>query len=105
FANLAAEAVNAVEVYKTGRADVATGGIGATINIRTARPLSDVGMVLHVAVKAISDTTNRVGDDFTPEFSGIFGFANDAKTFGFGLSASYQHRHSGSAQADGQQRR
>src|SRR5687767_15597335 len=28
FANLAAEAVNAVEVYKTGRADVATGGIG-----------------------------------------------------------------------------
>ena len=28
FANLAAEAINAVEVYKTGRADIATGGIG-----------------------------------------------------------------------------
>src|SRR5918993_609588 len=36
FANLSAEAINAVEVYKTGRADNATGGIGATINIRTA---------------------------------------------------------------------
>src|SRR6476660_1113498 len=38
FANLAAEAISAVEVYKTGRADIATGGIGATINVRTARP-------------------------------------------------------------------
>src|SRR5262245_19996009 len=97
FANLAAEAVNAVEVYKTGRADVATGGIGATINVRTARPLDNDGMVLNLGVKAINDTTNRVGDDFTPEFSGIFGFANDAKTFGFGLSASYQQRDSGTS--------
>jgi TonB-dependent receptor len=99
FANLAADAVNAVEVYKTGRADVATGGIGATINIRTARPLDNDGTVLNLGVKAISDTTNRVGDDFTPEFSGIFGFANDAKTFGFGLSASYAKRDSGSSSA------
>jgi TonB-dependent receptor len=99
FANLAAEAVNAVEVYKTGRADVATGGIGATINIRTARPLDNDGTVLNLGVKAISDTTNRVGDDFTPEFSGIFGFANDDKTFGFGVSASYQQRDSGSSSA------
>jgi TonB-dependent receptor len=99
FANLAADAVNAVEVYKTGRADVATGGIGATINIRTARPLDNDGTVLNLGVKAISDTTNRVGDDFTPEFSGIFGFANDAKTFGFGVSASYAKRDSGSSSA------
>ena len=34
FANLAAEAISAVEVYKTGRADIATGGIGATINMQ-----------------------------------------------------------------------
>src|SRR6187549_3009324 len=99
FANLAADAVNAVEVYKTGRADVATGGIGATINIRTARPLDNDGTVLNLGVKAISDTTNRVGDDFTPEFSGIFGFANDAKTFGFGVSASYAKRDRGSSSA------
>ena len=97
FANLAAEAVNAVEVYKTGRADVATGGIGATINIRTARPLDNDGMVLNLGVKAVNDTTNRVGDDFTPEFSGIFGFANDDKTLGVGVSASYAQRDSGSS--------
>ncbi len=42
------------------------------------------------------DTTNRTGDDVTPEVSGIFSFANDDKTFGVGLSASYQKRDSGS---------
>jgi TonB-dependent receptor len=99
FANLAADAINAVEVYKTGRADIATGGIGASINVRTARPLDSDGMVLNVGVKAVNDTTNRVGDDFTPELSGIFGYANDDKTFGFGVSASYQKRDSGSSSA------
>jgi TonB-dependent receptor len=99
FANLAADAINAVEVYKTGRADIATGGIGASINVRTARPLDSDGMVLNVGVKAVNDTTNRVGDDFTPELSGIFSYANDDKTFGFGVSASYQQRDSGSSTA------
>jgi outer membrane cobalamin receptor len=32
FANLASESVSAVEVYKTSKANIATGGIGATIN-------------------------------------------------------------------------
>src|SRR5690606_5622532 len=50
-------------------------------------------------VKAVSDTTNRVGDDVTPEVSGLFSYANDDKTFGVSLSASYQKRDSGSVQA------
>ena len=77
FANLAAEAISAVEVYKTGRADIATGGIGASINVRTARPLDNDGFVLNLGVKAVNDTTNRVGDDVTPEISGIFSYATD----------------------------
>ena len=56
FANLAAEAISAVEVYKTGRADIATGGIGASINMRTARPLDNDGLVLNVGAKALNDT-------------------------------------------------
>ena len=99
FANLAAESISAVEVYKTGRADIATGGIGATINIKTARPFDNDGMVANFGVKASDDTTNRVGNDFTPEVSGIFSFANDDKTWGVGLSASYQKRNSGASQA------
>ena len=97
FANLAAEAISSVEVYKTGRADIATGGIGATINVRTARPFDNDGMVLNLGAKVVNDTTNRVGDDFTPELTGIFSYATENKMFGIGLSASYQKRDSGSS--------
>jgi TonB-dependent receptor len=97
FANLASESISAIEVYKTGRADQATGGIGATLNVRTARPFDSDEPVMNVGVKAVTDTTNRTGDDITPEVSGIFSFANDDKTWGVGLSASYQKRDSGSS--------
>jgi TonB-dependent receptor len=97
FANLAAESISAVEVYKTGRADIATGGIGASINVRTARPLDNDGFVLNLGAKAVNDTTNRVGDEITPEISGIFSYATENKMFGIGLSASYQKRDSGSS--------
>ena len=36
FANLASEGIRGVEVYKTSKANIATGGIGATVNIKTA---------------------------------------------------------------------
>jgi TonB-dependent receptor len=97
FANLAAEAISAVEVFKTGRADIATGGIGASIDIHTARPLDSDGVVLNLGVKAVSDTTNRVGDDITPEVSGIFSWASENKMFGVGLNASWQKRDFGSS--------
>jgi TonB-dependent receptor len=96
FANLAAESISAVEVYKTGRADVATGGIGASINVRTARPLDNDGLVLNLGAKALDDTTNRVGNDITPELSGIFSYATEDRRFGVGLAATYQKRDSGS---------
>jgi TonB-dependent receptor len=99
FANLAAESISAVEVYKTGRADIATGGIGASINVRTARPLDNDGFVLNLGAKAVNDTTNRTGDEVTPEVSGIFSYATENKMFGIGLSASYQKRDSGSSSA------
>ena len=76
-------------------ADIATGGIGASINVRTARPLDNDGLVLNLGVKALNDTTNRVGDDFTPELSGIFSFANDDKTLRCRPGASYSKRDSG----------
>jgi len=97
FSNLAAESISAVDVYKTGRADIATGGIGATIDVRTARPLDSDGVVLNLGAKAVSDTTNRTGSDITPEVSGIFSYATDDKKFGVGLSASYQKRDFGSS--------
>lgn len=96
FANLASESVRSVEVYKTSKASIATGGIGATINILTAKPLDSEGFVANIGAKAIMDTTNRTGDDITPEISGIFSFTNDDSTWGVGLTVSHQERDSGS---------
>ncbi|RYD19379.1 MAG: TonB-dependent receptor, partial [Lysobacteraceae bacterium] len=39
FQNLASEGVSTLEVYKTGRANIPSGGIGAAINVVTRRPL------------------------------------------------------------------
>lgn len=100
FAQLAAESVSGVQVYKTGRADLATGGIGSVINISTTRPLLLPERVLSLTGKANHDTTNKDGgDDWTTEFSGIYAdtFAND--TFGIAIAASRAERDSGYAQA------
>ncbi len=95
FSNLASESISGVEVYKTSKANIATGGIGATVNVLTAKPLERSDNVASIGVKAAHDTTNRTGDDVTPEISGIFSHATDDGKFGVAVSASHQVRHSG----------
>lgn len=105
FANLASEAVSAIEVYKTSRASTPTGGIGATINILTARPLDNPGLRSSLGLKAVVDTSNEElpdslqGDSVTPEVSGIFSNTSADGRFGVSLSASYQERNLGYNQA------
>lgn len=94
FANLASESVSAVEVYKTGKANIASGGIGGTINIVTNKPLNNPGFKASIGAKALMDTTNRVGDDVTPELSGLISWTDDNEVFGASLTASHQVRHS-----------
>ena len=105
FGNLASEAVAGIEVYKTSRAASPTGGIGATINIKTARPLENPGQRGSFGVKGVLDTSNgrlpssMAGNEFTPEVSGIYSNTFDAGKFGVALSASYQERDLGYNQA------
>lgn len=96
FSNLASEGISGVEVYKSGRASVTSGGIGATINILTARPLNNPGLSASVGVKGVMDRSTDEGKTVTPEISGIYSqtFADD--TIGVSLSGSYQERESGS---------
>ncbi|MCJ8271584.1 MAG: TonB-dependent receptor, partial [Psychrosphaera sp.] len=94
FANLSSDAVKSVSVYKTGRADIATGGIGASINIVTAKPLDNPGLHINFGGKALFDTTNRVGDDATPEFSGLLSWTDEDERFGASITANLQERHS-----------
>ncbi len=97
FANLASESVGGIEVYKTGRADIATGGIGGTINILTNKPLDNPGLKASIGAKAVFDTTNEHGDDVTPEVSGLFSWTDDSERFGVSLTGSYQERDSAQA--------
>ncbi|AKC87259.1 TonB-dependent receptor [Pseudoxanthomonas suwonensis] len=101
FAQLASEAISGVTVFKTGRASAPSGGIGATIDILTARPFNHAGgeIVASAGAKAVSDHSQTLGNDTTPEVSGIFSYANPDKTWGVGVNASYQKRHGGSVQA------
>jgi len=93
FATLASEGVSGLEVYKTGNAAVPSGGMGATINIKTIRPLES-GSKASIGAKAVFDEGSD--NEVTPEVSGLFSWANDGETFGVSAFASYQDRKTSS---------
>ena len=99
FSNLASDAVKSISVYKTGRASIATGGIGATIDIVTGKPLDNPGFHASVGAKALMDTTNRVGDDVTPELSGLLSWTDEEEKFGASLTVNSSERHSSASGA------
>ena len=93
------DAISALTVYKTGRADVPSGGIGATLDIKTDRPFDHTGWLLNAGVKGVYDDSELFSSDITPEASAIMSYANDDKTWGVGVNASYQKRHGGAVQS------
>lgn len=101
FSNLASEGVSRLEVYKTGRAFAPSGGIGATINVVTRRPLdvAEPGVSGSLGVKAVYDSSVDRGDTVTPEVSGLLNWVDASETFGVTLFGSYQSRNSAAASA------
>jgi TonB-dependent receptor len=105
FSNLASEAVSQIQVYKSSRSDTPSGGIGATLNIMTGRPL-DLGNQTSIGGKIDYDRSNNnipgllKGKNLTPEVSALISrkFGQD-DMFGVSLTASYQARNSGFASA------
>jgi TonB-dependent receptor len=95
FANLASDNIAAVEVFKSGQADVPTGGIGSTINVKTTRPLDAPGMIATISANALRDESTEQGSSVTPEISALFSntFAED--TVGIALSVVRQERDNG----------
>ena len=98
FSNLASEGVSRLEVYKTGRSAIPSGGIGAAINVVTLRPLDSAGDGLRgsIGAKALYDTSN---DQFkvTPEVSGVLSWSDPEDKFGVSIFGSYQKRESAAA--------
>ncbi|MFQ3196459.1 MAG: TonB-dependent receptor [Paraglaciecola sp.] len=100
FSNIASEGVSGIEVYKTGQAAIPSGGIGATININTIKPLASGENRASIGVKAVKDES---GDGITPEISGLTNWVNDEGNFGVSLFGSFQERDSGSRHASVEQ--
>ncbi|MYF31065.1 MAG: TonB-dependent receptor [Gammaproteobacteria bacterium] len=100
FGNLASEGISTVEVYKSGQAQMPTGGIGATMSIRTIRPLENPGPSFTATGSALRDLSTDEGSEVTPEISALFSntFANDRA--GIALSVVRQDRDNGANTAN-----
>lgn len=85
------ELISGADIYKTGVATLQEGGIGSTINLKTARPLGFSGFKAIFSAKGLYDN-NR--DTTSPQVFGLVSntFADD--TIGVLISASYQERKS-----------
>lgn len=90
--NLSSEGVKTLEVVKTARADVPTGGLGGTVNIITHKPLDNPGQAFTFSAKGIYDESNVVGDDVTPELAAIYSNTLMDDRFGVMVSVSHQER-------------
>jgi len=99
FGDLAAEGVAGVEIYKTGKAHVPTGGIGATINILSVKPLDNDEMNASFGLKAVNDTSTITGNTWTPEFSGIYSNTFLDNKLGVAFVGSIQERNNGAQSA------
>ncbi len=89
FDILAAELMTAAEVFKTPTASLIEGGIGATINMKTARPLDKEGFHGVVSAKGLYDTSR---EKISPQVSGFLSQTFNDGEFGLLGSFSYTKR-------------
>ena len=90
FDTVASELVSGLEVHKTSSATMQSGGIGSTINVKTARPFDNTGFKVAGSIKGIYDeNSEKTGPQASLLVSNTF---ND-DTFGALLSLSYQKRN------------
>lgn len=92
FGNIASDGISGFEVYKTGKANIASGGIGATLNIKTLRPITQSGHRGSFSVKALHGDNMVDGKEITPEVSGAYSWTNDSKSFGVSLFGAYSEQ-------------
>lgn len=98
FDTLASEMVKSIEVKKTSSAAVQSGGVGATVDIITARPFDFDGIKTSGSIKTVYDENS---EESTPQLSGLMSYSNG--TFGVLGAISYQERETrlNQAQIDG----
>jgi len=90
FDIISADLISGADVYKSTNASMQEGGIGATINILTARPLSNPG--LHV-LGSVKGTYETLSSETAPSFTGMVSQTFMDDTFGVLASYSRQERN------------
>jgi iron complex outermembrane receptor protein len=90
--DLSSAGVSALEVFKTARAETPSGGLGATVNIVTTKPLNSPGLKYSIMGKGIVDSSTEVGDDITPEVAALYSNTFADNTIGVAFSISSQRR-------------
>jgi TonB-dependent receptor len=89
FDILAPELISSAEVYKSSSAEFQEGGIGSTIQLRSARPLDFEGF--HAAGSAAAKYDGG-SEETTPTMSGLISMTNESNTFGALASVVYDER-------------
>ncbi|MET0319306.1 MAG: TonB-dependent receptor [Duganella sp.] len=92
FDLLSSDLISKALVYKTSQPFLPEGGIGSTVDIQTARPLS--GKTGHSSVVNVSSAYDSNSKKYTPNGSAMYSYANEARTFGVTGSLSYTDRAS-----------
>lgn len=88
FDILPAELINSVDIFKSPTAGLAEGGIGATINMKTAQPL-DIGNKFVLSTQGNYDQQRGKA---SPQASGLYSMKSADGTFGALAAFSYLDR-------------
>lgn len=89
FGDISSPGVSAVEVFKSANSALPSGGIGATVNMVTTKPLNVNGTLRSFSIAGVADTTSEAGG--TPIESNFL-FATNQDRWGFSFSGSFQER-------------
>ena len=90
FGDIASPGISAVEVFKSANSALPSGGIGATVNMVTTKPLNLDGTKKSISVGIVEDTTSTAGG-VPSEIAFLYGTNQDR--WGFSISGSYQKRY------------
>jgi iron complex outermembrane receptor protein len=90
FNTFASDLFNKITVTKTSSAAVEEGSLGATVDLRTARPF-DYDSGLNAAASA-QGGYNELSEEFNPRYAGLMSWSNEDQTIGALLSLAYSDR-------------
>ena len=91
FDVLSSDIIQRAEVFKTSTPNLQSGGIGAVVNIVTARPLENSRNSYAASLTGSYDTLR---EEISPEGSLVGSWSNDEGTMGFAGGVSYSDRKS-----------